>query len=249
MYPHRIRLRGPWDCEPVARLVRGLEGRVEWTTQELPAPFRINMPGRVGLQPLGDFAGRVRLRRKFGIPRQLDAHEHVWLTFASIDSSASISLNGRVIAELETNSSAFEHDVTGLLGERNELSIEMATGEPDNCLCQEVALEIRALAFLREVSAWLAARHGAAKLHVTGRVVGCSDQTLEIYAILGRSTVAYSKIEAAASGQSFYLISEPLDFTNRGHCDVGPVRIELVHGGTVWYAFDTTPETVKENEG
>src|SRR5262249_18720911 len=155
----------------------------------------------------------------------LDAHERVWLTFAGIDSKASIWLNGRLLGDLETNNSAFEHDVTGLLGERNELAIEVALCEPDGCLCQEVALEIRALAFLREVSAWVTVKDGEVKLHVIGQIVGRSDQPLEIYALLGRSTVAYSKIETVASGQSFHLISEPLDFTNPGQGDVGPVHL------------------------
>jgi hypothetical protein len=201
------------------------------------------------VQALADFVGNLRLRRRFGIPRRLDAHERVWLIFAGIDSEASIWLNGHFLGELETKNLAFEHDVTGQLGERNELAIEVAMREPHGCLCQEVALEIRALAFLREVSAWVTVKDGEAKLHVIGQIVGWSDQPLEIYALLGRSTVAYSKIETVASGQSFHLISEPLDFTNQGQGDVGPVHIELVQGGTVWYAFDTKPKTVKENEG
>src|SRR5262245_37057527 len=141
MYPHRIRLRGPWDCEVITRFVRTPEERVECSAQELPRPFRINMPGRVSVHTLADFVGNLRLRRRFGIPRRLDAHERVWLTFAGIDSKASIWLNGRLLGDLETNNSAFEHDVTGLLGERNELAIEVALCEPDGCLCQEVALE------------------------------------------------------------------------------------------------------------
>src|SRR5947207_1720777 len=123
MYPHRIRLRGPWDCEPVARLVRGPERQVNWSTHELPAPFRINMPARIGGAAFDGFAGRVRLCRKFGVPRRLDAHERVWLTFEGLDSSASIWLNDRLLCHPEGNCAAFECDVTGLLHDRNKLTI------------------------------------------------------------------------------------------------------------------------------
>ena len=49
MYPHRIRLRGPWECEPLARAGGG----------PLPPPCRITMPCRWGEAGLADFAGRL----------------------------------------------------------------------------------------------------------------------------------------------------------------------------------------------
>src|SRR5437588_9857690 len=62
MYPHRIRLRGPWQAEPL----------------DPPGqPRRVTLPARLGECKLGEFR-HVRFRRRFGRPRLLDAQEHVW---------------------------------------------------------------------------------------------------------------------------------------------------------------------------
>ena len=71
MYPHRIRLRGPWDCEPLARLAPGASDGA------LPPPGRMTLPCRWAEGGLTDFAGRVRFRRRFGYPGRIDAHERV----------------------------------------------------------------------------------------------------------------------------------------------------------------------------
>ena len=72
-YPHRIRLRGPWECEP---LERGRPAR--------PPPRRMTLPCRWADGGLKDFSGRVRFRRRFGYPGQIDAYERVWLTVAGV---------------------------------------------------------------------------------------------------------------------------------------------------------------------
>src|SRR5438477_13088651 len=99
MYPHRIRLRGPWECEPLARAVSDAQGRSEMVVEALPPPRRMVLPCRWGEGGLADFAGRVRFRRRFGLPRQLDAHERVWLTFAGVDGVAWLSLNGDLLGQ------------------------------------------------------------------------------------------------------------------------------------------------------
>src|SRR6202008_3044703 len=78
VYPHRIRLRGPWQCEPVGG----------------PAPFRMTLPCRWAEGGLGDFTGRVRFRRRFGYPGQIDDYERVWLTFTGAESVVTVTLNG-----------------------------------------------------------------------------------------------------------------------------------------------------------
>src|SRR5438105_4141404 len=133
MYPHRIRLRGPWDYEPLARTGK--------SNEPLPPGGRMTMPGRWGEGGLTDFAGRVRLRRRFGWPGRLDAHERVWLTFAGAQASADVWLNGRSLGRHE-GPGPFEFDVTGLLQLRNELAVDVETpgsGGPWG----EVALEVR----------------------------------------------------------------------------------------------------------
>src|SRR5207249_514900 len=105
MYPHRIRLRGPWECEPL----------VCAGDAPLPARSRVTMPCR-----WGDFAGRVRFRRHFGYPGRIDPHERVWLTFAGADRDAAVRLNGDEIGRHRGAFEPFEFDVTTRLRPRNE---------------------------------------------------------------------------------------------------------------------------------
>jgi len=84
MYPHRIRLRGPWECEPLARFVVSADGRKETSTVDLPASRKMTMPCRWSEGGLKNFSGRVRFRRHFGYPGRIDENERVWLTFAGI---------------------------------------------------------------------------------------------------------------------------------------------------------------------
>src|SRR6516162_1600298 len=93
MYPHRIRLRGPWECEPL----RQQGGNAE---QALPPPFRMTMPCRWSEGGLPDFSGRVRFRRSFGYPGRIDTHERVWLTFAGIGGEAEIRLNDHLLGRI-----------------------------------------------------------------------------------------------------------------------------------------------------
>src|SRR5438477_6811861 len=125
MYPHRIRLRGPWQCEPLSRLVRQPNGEVEEAAQPLPAGCRMNMPCLWSDGGLGDFSGRVRFRRRFGLPRRIDSFERVWLTFGGVESSAAIWLNGQTLGQHEIANTPFEFSVTDLLRDRNELVVEV----------------------------------------------------------------------------------------------------------------------------
>ena len=116
MYPHRIRLRGPWECEPLRRL----------GTDAPPAPRRAALPCRWADAGLADFAGRVRFRRRFGYPGRLDGDERVWLTCAGLSDTADVRLNDTALAERQT--APFEFDVTALLRARNELEMDVEGG-------------------------------------------------------------------------------------------------------------------------
>src|SRR5689334_13116842 len=120
MYPHRIRLRGPWECEPLARVQVQEDGRVEAVAGPLPAPCRMTMPCRWAEGGLGDFAGRVRFRRRFGYPGRIDSFERVWLTVAGVEAVAELRLNGHDLGRHEGARGPFECDVTALLQARNE---------------------------------------------------------------------------------------------------------------------------------
>jgi hypothetical protein len=227
-YPHRIRLHGPWECEPLARLAAAADGRTEAVPGPLPPPCRLTMPGRWRDGGLGDFAGRVRCRRRFGYPGRIDAWERVWLTCAGVEGVAEVTLNGRPLGRFAGG--PFEVDVTDLLGVRNELLLVVeapAGGGPWG----EVALEVRRTAFLRSVRAWRERPAEAARLHVAGEVVGTADRPLELYILHGGANVAYTTVETTPAGQAFHVEAD-------GVGDASDVRVELIDGGVIWYAAE-----------
>jgi Glycosyl hydrolases family 2, sugar binding domain len=252
MYPHRIRLRGPWEYQPLARAMSQRDGRVEMVEQSLPPPGKMTMPGRWSEGGLHDFAGRVRFRRRFGLPRQIDGHERVWLTFAGAEAIAEVWLNGQYLGRHEGAQEPFEFEITPLLRERNELLVLVEGPAGAGGLWGEVALEVRCLAFLRSVRLWSTFRGENANLHISGEVVGTCERPLELYVILDRSTVAYTTVEASASGQSFNVVSgelPPERWRNQEEGSSWPhnARVELVDGATLWYAFEQ-PFEFREEE-
>jgi len=241
-YPHRIRLRGPWECEPLFRTVVGAGGRVERTEGPLPPPCRMTIPCRWQEGSLADFAGRVRFRRHFGYPGRIDSYERVWLTFAGVAGVAEGWLNGRFLGQHEGASEPFEFEVTGLLGPRNELAVEVEARAGDGGLYGEVALEVRRTAFLRDVRLWATGQGETAQLHVAGEVVGTSERPLELYVILDRSTVAYTTVEPTATGRPFQLAAAEINVGRQAGTDERTsahlVRIDLVDGAVVWYRLE-----------
>jgi hypothetical protein len=127
MYPHRIRLRGPWEYSD--------------PTGTLP-PGRLTMPA-----PLPYHVGPLRLVRRFGAPGQLDSDERVWLVVEGLTAPAQLTLNGNDL-------DGAEQDVTALLRPRNELVITLAVAPSQGPPWHEVCLEIRRTAYLRDVRVW-----------------------------------------------------------------------------------------------
>ena len=234
MYPHRIRLRGPWQSEPLARAVPHADGRIEMVERELPPPGRMLMPCRWADGGLADFAGRVRFRRRFGLPRLLDPHELVWLTFAGVDGTAVATLTGRFLGQHEQGPEPFEFEITGALLERNELVVDVEATAGNGGLWGEVALEIRCTAFLHGVRVWREVAEAPAKLHIQGVVVGTSDRPLELYIVLDRSTIAYRTLQPTAAGEFFDIVHEE-SMPAAGRSKGQEVRVDLVNGAVIWY--------------
>jgi hypothetical protein len=172
---------------------------------------------------VGDSAGSVRFRRRFGIPRRLDPDEVVWVTFAGMDTVARVTLNGCFLGQQERGSEPFEFEVTQLLRERNELVVDTNGGS-----WGEVALEVRARAFLRRVRCEVV--EGAAQLHVRGEVIGTSDRPLDLYVLCERSTIAYRTIQPTPEGLSF-------DIACAANACTGALQVELVNGAVIWYTI------------
>src|SRR5262245_63563747 len=93
MYPHRIRLRGPWECEPLIPAVRRADGAVQTLPDPAPPPRRVRMPCHWLADDLADYTGRVRFRRRFGYPGRLAAHERVWLIWENMPPVSRVALN------------------------------------------------------------------------------------------------------------------------------------------------------------
>jgi beta-galactosidase/beta-glucuronidase len=104
----------------------------------------MTMPARWCEGGLKDFAGRARFRRHFGYPGRLDENECVWLTFAGVEGTSEIWLNGQFLGRRhESDSQSFEFDVTNLLKDRNDLSVEIESSAATGGMYGEVAMEIR----------------------------------------------------------------------------------------------------------
>jgi hypothetical protein len=209
MYPHRIRLRGPWEAEPL----------------DPPGPLRrVTLPARLGECGLGD-CRRVRFRRRFGRPRRIDSHERVWLIGEGLTGRAAFQVNGRRLGSHGGDAGPFAFRVTEFLGERNELTVELESSDAAGGLWGDVALEVRCAAYLSDVRATPV----GGRLRVTGNVAGEADGRLEVYVLAGGRCVGYARCSAAAK---FEVLTEDLS-------NAPPdVRVELINCAMIWYAVD-----------
>src|SRR5262249_4342969 len=115
MYPHRIRLRSPWQVEPLAENVHDGYGGTEVRKRNLPPVRAFHSPGLWKACGLPEFAGIVRYRRHFGLPRKLDENETVWITCAGVADCCIVWLNGERLAYFTNPRVPFEVEVTGKL--------------------------------------------------------------------------------------------------------------------------------------
>src|SRR5947209_2495993 len=133
MYPHRIRLRGPWECE--------IDGA---------PPRRVTMPCTWADAGLADYRGVARFTRKFGYPGNADRDiEHLWLTCAGVTGCREIRLNGQLLPT--PSAKEFAVDATSIFAERNLLEVVIDGSIVNAGLWGEVAIEIRLDAYLAHV--------------------------------------------------------------------------------------------------
>lgn len=129
---HIIRLRGPWQLEPLARFVKRSYGGYSSPTSGLPPRDRQAMPAD-WCETLGpDFLGIVSYRRTFQRPTNLDSHEIVWLVVEPPRSCGMVRLNGQVLGHVRFEAPAGRYDITPLLADRNALEIEVEHPELDD---------------------------------------------------------------------------------------------------------------------
>jgi hypothetical protein len=216
MYPHRIRLRGPWECEPLP-----LHGQ-----EAVPPPSRVIMPCRWIDAGLTDFHGSARFTRKFGYPGRVDETEHVWLTCDGVTGCREVSLNGQLLTQ-ESNS-VFAFDITKILSPRNRLEVVIQGDTHKAGLWGEVALEIRKDAFLANMKI----ERSESAVHLTGKVVGVAPQPLELYVLVDGRHVEYRTIMPRAEGTPIRM--ELADITPAQQT----VRAELINISSIWYVVE-----------
>jgi hypothetical protein len=153
---HTIRLRGPWQLEPLMRYVDE-GGQLRPTTDDLPPPARATMPADWSAIFGSDFQGQVRHTRHFHAPAGLEDREQVWLAITPCHSCITITLNNTRIDKArfsgpspssnsqpqpqpqpysQPHSQPFRQEITHLLQDSNLLEITVthppldATGRP-----------------------------------------------------------------------------------------------------------------------
>jgi len=235
MYPHRIRLRGPWTCEPLFRFALAPDGRWQRSSENLPPPFRLTVPGRWRDAGLHDFRGGVRFVRPFGYPGRIDEFERVWLTFGGLEGRATVTLNDQSLGSIDGGTGPSEFEITGVLRPRNVLGVEVESLEPLGGLWGEVALEVRATAFLRDVRFECLSDQLTARGLVVGEAT--SQLPLELYLFAGDRFLTYERVQPAPGGQPFTLTG---DFAGQEWPSPLPVRVELIDAAVIWYVVAGT---------
>lgn len=133
---HTIRLRGPWQLEPLVRYVPAGDGRFKRCMEKLPAATKATMPADWSAAFGDDFSGQVRYTRRFHEPSGLEDLEEVWLAVEPPHSHALIHLNGHALGEARFSGPGgpgepVRFDVTHLLREANTLEIIVTHPELD----------------------------------------------------------------------------------------------------------------------
>src|ERR1043165_3062900 len=210
-YPHRIRLRGPWQYQTVSRA----EQAACLPTVTMPCRFR-----DISLTKSRD---TVRFVRKFGYPGHIDESEHVWLTCQGVGGLREVRLNGHLVSQLPCETFAF--DVTPLLADRNRLEVLIHPDSDDAGLWGEVALEIRKDAYLTDVHLHQTKEDG---LRIIGKVMGTSPQPLELYTLVDDQHTDYRTIQPTPDGQAFQVDLPGLSAARH------TVRVELIHISCIW---------------
>ncbi|MBX9791649.1 MAG: hypothetical protein K2Y37_22230 [Pirellulales bacterium] len=127
IYPHVIRLRGPWHFEvsPVVQL------DLEATGAAAAIPLA---PRSAGSAPLphdwisgiaSPAGARICWRRRFSRPTNLDPGEAIWLCIAGRGATLAVALNGDCLGTIDGAQAPNAFEVTSFLKARNELTIDV----------------------------------------------------------------------------------------------------------------------------
>ena len=138
---HTIRLRGPWQFEPLARFVFSEDQRphnVELPWDEDPRAGRVVMPCDWSASLGAEFRGRVRYRRRFGCPTGMEPGESAHLVFDRVTSFGTVTLNELLLGVVTEASLPSEFEITSQLRPSNLLTVVVE--HPAGCDCDSAAM-------------------------------------------------------------------------------------------------------------
>jgi uncharacterized protein with NRDE domain len=147
-HPYRIRLRGPWRSQPLARAEPGGDGNLTWTTSDLPESATIRLPAS-WQELFGSFRGRIRFQRKFHPPSNIGPGDKLAIVFDDIVGCGSVLVNGEPLGQIAPEDIQTRFDITGRLAANNELTIDLeftdfSSNAPPAGLTTPIAIEIQA---------------------------------------------------------------------------------------------------------
>jgi len=213
MYPHRIRLRGPWTLKTAAGTI---------------VPVKIDDGSNAARLDPTAVPSPVQLCRRFSWLARLQAHERLWLVLER-SAVTSCALNGMALGLTTVAERHQECEVTSLAQRSNALALDLPAGQWQLGY-PEVALEVRCRTFLRN-AAWSIDTIDR-RLEITGLLVGANETPLELYARAGDVNVLYEVVYASQPCSPFRCRSEnietPMD-------ELTPIQIDLVKGGVIWH--------------
>src|SRR5262245_29553337 len=228
MYPHRIRLHGPWEFEPVARTVLHPDGVIESCPGPLPLSGRMRMPATWSGTPLDGFRGHVRFRRRFHRPRALEPQERLWIAFHGVDYFAEVTLNETRLGRHQGYFAPFEFEVTSLIQPFNELVVDVNCPtdlDPNRAgmlraglesltprfvagIWRDVTLEVRSFAFLRDVAVRARRCGNGGCVVATGVACGECGSPVQLDMNVNGTVVGSKKIEIDPLGSPFTIEAE-----------------------------------------
>ncbi len=131
---HVIRLHGPWEYEPLARVADD--------HRPLPQPGRAILPADWSQSLGADFRGQVRFLRRFNCPTGLDHEHRVYLVVEGVESFGELLLNGATLGTTRVGEGSFRADITSHLALHNTLSIKIESLENPGGILGGIRLEI-----------------------------------------------------------------------------------------------------------
>jgi beta-galactosidase/beta-glucuronidase len=138
--PHFIRLRGPWNWQPVSRWTQNPSGEWQLTANDLPQGGAIVLPGDWNAILGENHLGSVLFTRTFRCPQAIAAAAHVSLEIEDANRQAKVELNDQLLGEIISSQLPAAYtvqrcparfDITRLLRPSNLLSVTVTSSPPD----------------------------------------------------------------------------------------------------------------------